>query len=268
MLNKKPINSGTILIVGMLFMLSYGKCFSRNLNDTIIDHPELGRIIIYDDHTWEKADDSLKRFNCDSILLGKYVTNRGLGGEDLLLGARNFRTVLKGVLYRGGANNVFNTCQNRYNNNPMSMQSLIKLSSLGFNNVFYLYGKNFERYYPDEVQNSLSNAGIHYSSVAPHSDSLAYIILKQIHYNINHPEAGPLYLHCWNGWHMSGIMSAFALMQFCDFRNQSALQYWIKGTDGNDKGFDKIKKRILSFKKYPELDISPSQKLKICPCTK
>ncbi len=233
----------------------------------------LGKVIVYPDHTWKMADPSLdsnyadlqtSEF-CDTILLAKYVNNKG-EGDDLLMGARNLRTILKGIAYRGGANNLWSCTSNRDNNNPLPLHSLLSLRKAGFTDVVYLYNKNFNFYYPDSILGKLDELGVHYQSIPPHEDSIAYKILKLIHYKIKNPGSGPVYLHCWNGWHMSGLISAYSLMQFCNFKNQRALDYWRKGTDGVDKGYEKIKSRISHFKPYPELEISPEEKLKICPC--
>ena len=240
----------------------------------LVNIDSLGKIVINPDHTWRTISDDqesdslfLSKQKCDSVLLRKYVSNQG-AGDSYLTGIRNMRTVLKGVLYRGGGNNKFNTVCRRDNNNPISTQSLINMSSYGFKDVVYLYNKNFNYYYSENVLKYLNDLGIQYQSIVPGDDTLAYTLLSRVFDHINHPEKGPVYLHCWNGWHMSGLISAYALMQFCDFSNYEALIYWNKGTDGNNKGYTLVKNRISTFKKFPNLSITQNDKLRICPCLK
>ena len=41
-------------------------------------------------------------------------------------------------------------------------------------------------------------------------------------------------MHCWNGWHASGYISALSLRQFCGVSGSDAVAYWIRNTDNND----------------------------------
>jgi len=259
------------LLVFSLFRLSV---IAQINSDIATDVPDIGKIILSADHTWKKIypksssnDTAIFKPSCDSALLTKYIDNRG-EGQDYMLGARNVRTVLKGVAYRGGGNNKFNAISSRDNNNPLALESILRLSSMGFSDIIYLYSKDFSFYYSSDLLSKLRANGVNYQSIVPGDDSLARIIISMIYQRIKNPNEGPIYLHCWNGWHMSGLISAFLLMQFCDFSNNDALVYWMKGTDGNDKGYDKIKKRISSFTKSPEFSITPNEKFRICPCSK
>jgi len=202
---------------------------------------------------------------CDSILLTKMVDNTG-EGEFYLQGVRNLRPVLKGVMYRSGANNLYSPYMNRDNSNPLPLQSLINIWEAGFTNIYYLYSTNFDKEYPADFREVLDKMDIHYRFLGPKVDSSRYAILKDVYTTIQHPEHGPVLTHCWNGWHMSGLISACALMQFCDFTNQKALAYWTAGTDKNDKGYETIKSIILQYRPYPDLIISDEQKKRICPC--
>jgi hypothetical protein len=258
----------------LAFFFSFLHAQSQITRDTIIHVPSLGKIMISPDHTWTSyrfndSNDSLifNKMSCDSMLLSKYVRNRGEGNQELS-GARNLRTVLKGIVYRGGGNNKYNAFCARDNNNPLPLDGVLGLGSMGFSDIIYLYKRNFANYYPAEKLNALNEAGIHYQSIVPEDDTLAHEILSLVYDRIQSPQKGPIYLHCWNGWHMSGMIAAYTLMQFCDFNHADALKYWSLGADGNDKGYLKVKQRIAAFKKYPELEISLTEKLRVCPCIK
>jgi hypothetical protein len=202
---------------------------------------------------------------CDSVLAAKYNDTRG-NGDPFWNGIRNVRAVLPGLLYRSGGNSLYNSLSPRSNDNPITFQGVLNLYEAGFDKVFYLYSTRFATFYPDSVQALLSSIGISYESVVPRSDSAAFTILRSIYASIQEPNPGRILVHCWNGWHMSGLASAFALMQFCNFRPVDALAYWERNTDNNYKGYEKLKKQILDFTPDPALVLMPSQRSKYCPC--
>ncbi len=262
------------ILLSISLICLFIKTEAQITKDVEVTIPDLGKVIIQPNHTWKFysesvdniADDSIT-LSCDSLLLGKYVSNKG-EGDFLFSGVRNMRTILKGIAYRGGGNNKYNPISRRDNNNPLSIQSIIQLSDFGFKDVIYLYNKNFDYYYSNEAISQLAKIGINYQSIVPNNDSLANVILNLLYKKIKNPNEGPVYLHCWNGWHMSGLISAYALMQFCDFSKFAAWEYWKYGTDNNYKGYERIKKRIDDYKLNPDLMISSTEKLKICPCIK
>ena len=73
----------------------------------------------------------------------KITNNQGNGFEDLY-GTRNFRTILHGVLYRGGGNNYYHRTNKRSNKNPLPNDGLNNLLNNGFSTSVYLYVENFE----------------------------------------------------------------------------------------------------------------------------
>lgn len=204
-------------------------------------------------------------FPCDSALYIKIVDNRGQG-EMSFMGLRNLRPVLKGVLYRSGGNNNFAPFNSRANDNPLSFQTLVNLRENGFSKAYYLYAKNFDLHYSKEMIEGLNSIGIAYSSMVPKNDSIAYILLNEVFESIKSPNQGAILMHCWNGWHMSGLISALSLMQFCNYSPTDAWEYWKTCTDGNDKGYTKIRERIFKFIPKAELSISKEEQNKICPC--
>ena len=74
-------------------------------------------------------------------------------------------------------------------------------------------------------------------------------------------------IHCWNGWHQAGMLSAFTFMQFCDYTNDQALKYWETCTDGNYRGYAKVKAKIANYTIDPKFSFTQSQKEAHCPCT-
>src|SRR5262245_4773224 len=73
----------------------------------------------------------------------KVVDNHGDGFEDLY-GLRNVREVLKGVLYRGGGNNLYHRdpAMRRDNRNPLPDDGVTNLCEEGFHQAIYLYPTN------------------------------------------------------------------------------------------------------------------------------
>lgn len=178
-------------------------------------------------------------------------------------GTRNMRIVLNGIVYRGGANNYYNKNNKRDNENPMPEEGLENLLNEGFSTVIYLYSKNFadskkstgpdiNGKYLNYIQNSLSN------------EKEIRTFLELIYNNINDSTAGPIYIHCWNGWHQSGYASALILMQFCEFTNDEAYSYWEKCAAGDLTKYSHIKKAIYKFKPLKEFQISDEVKSIIC----
>lgn len=179
-------------------------------------------------------------------------------------GTRNMRVVLNGIVYRGGANNYYNKNNKRDNENPMPEEGLENLLNEGFSTVIYLYSKNFayskksigpnkNGKYLKYIQNSLSN------------EKEIKQFLELVYNNIKDTTAGPIYIHCWNGWHQSGYASALVLMQFCGFSNDEAYSYWEKCAAGDLSKYSHIKKAIYKFKPYKDFQISDEIKSIICP---
>lgn len=196
----------------------------------------------------------------------KITDNHGNGFESLY-GTRNMRVILYGIAYRGGANNYYHRTNKRNNMNPLPADALHNLKKEGFSTVIYLYNTNYNdslKYYLNSnsrdtllyLQNSLKNR-------AEIKEML--LLVKE---TIENPNKGPIYLHCWNGWHQSGYASALILMQFCNFTNDQALLYWRDNTDGVLKGYEKVEKRIAEFVPFDDIKINNSIKKSICPCTK
>ncbi|MES2855350.1 MAG: hypothetical protein V4692_05785 [Bdellovibrionota bacterium] len=196
----------------------------------------------------------------------KLVDNEGNGNEDLY-GVRNFRVVLHGIYYRGGANNKFNRTQPRDNMNPLPKEGLQNLCKQGFSDALYLYPENFETAKTSTSCRNLDDAKskISYS----HSPGLKTgdepILLKRIYDHIKGVRRGPIYAHCWNGWHASGYVAAISLKQFCGYSDSKAEDYWVRNTDGNQAGYEKIRERIRAFKPISTMRTTKAERELICP---
>jgi len=200
----------------------------------------------------------------------KLLNNRGVGEEDLY-GTRNFRAVLNGVVYRGGANNKYNKYGSRSNTNPLPKVGLRNLCEEGFSTAVYLYTTNYDTAAKVTSCKSVlsSNQKLNYVQASPHmTDADARKVLNLIHKRLtSETDKGPIYVHCWNGWHASGLISAYTLKQFCGLSSSQAVSYWNKNTDGNNVGapYDRLRAKIRAFKPDPKLTIPQEVKAAVCP---
>ena len=198
----------------------------------------------------------------------KRIDNHG-NGFDALYGTRNFREVLKGVAYRGGANNKWHRDARRDNRNPLPDDGLQNLCAEGFGRSFYLYRTNFSLA-PQHVECASRRGGtnrIDYLQRSPNHPDEAYDVLQAVHETIADQGRGPVYVHCWNGWHASGLMAAQILRQFCGYSADEAVAYWDRNTDGHNSEpkYERIRQRIRDFEPYPEFAISDAEAARICP---
>jgi hypothetical protein len=196
----------------------------------------------------------------------KIVDNFGEGYKDLY-GLRNMRVVLHGCVYRGGANNAFNKHDRRDNRNPLQTEGLQHLADEGFSSAVYLYAVNFKTA-PESVKSKDGKNTLKYGMNTLGSRQKIKELLLEVKSIIENPQKGPMYLHCWNGWHQSGFISAIILMQFCDYTPEQAAEYWIQNTDGVNKGYEHVIKKIKEFKTFDDIKIDPKLKAEICPCNK
>lgn len=195
----------------------------------------------------------------------KLVDNLG-NNYEALYGVRNFRAVLRGLVYRGGANNSYNKYKKRSNTNPLPDMGLENLCKEGFTNAVYLYSTNFSSA-PNKVKcktDQGKDAEINYSQVTAFDEDNTESFLKMAYDRINDQKSGPIYIHCWNGWHASGLISALMLRQFCDLSATEALEYWIENTDQNDSGYESVKTRIKTFKPLEKYKVSKEIQKQIC----
>lgn len=196
----------------------------------------------------------------------KLVSDSGKGYEKLY-GVRNLRVVLHGVYYRGGANNLYNREGKRDNMNPLPTTGLKNLCAEGFSGAIYLYPTNYSTA-PKLVNcKNIENEDhrLDYYQKSAFSVKNHEPILQLIFDRIKGKSKGPLYGHCWNGWHASGLIASMALRQWCGYTEQQAYDYWIKNTDGNSSGYDSAKALVRAFKPIAKFNISKTESEAICP---
>jgi hypothetical protein len=195
----------------------------------------------------------------------KLVDNRGDGYEDLY-GTRNFRVVLKGIVYRGGGNNAYNKYGARDNRNPLPELGLKNLCQEGFKSAVYLYTTNFSTASKQVNCQDFSKQEnqLEYKQISGLDANNVNVFLEMFYKVIKGEILSPIYVHCWNGWHASGLVSTLALRQFCGYSAQQALAYWTANTDGNSDGYSAIKKAIQDFVPRNQYQITESEKREIC----
>lgn len=214
------------------------------------------------------ADDGKTLYNL-SDAHEALVDNHGNGYQPLY-GTRNLRAVLRGVYYRGGANNAFNRTHRRDNSNPLPDDGLTHLCQEGFTQSVYLYPTNYNTARhevackkADGTDNKLDYAQI---SVLHASREKLNTLLGMIYQHAKNPNMGLIYDHCWNGWHASGITAAYTLVQLCGFSQEQAVRYWNLNTDGNDgKGYEWIRDKIRAFTRFDGMDLTTAEKATYCP---
>ncbi len=204
----------------------------------------------------------------ESDLMYKITDNKG-NGFDSLYGTRNMRPILHGVAYRGGANNYYHLTDKRNNHNPLPTDGMQNLCREGFSAGVYLYRENFDTTLVADTCNCIDNdTNLFNYYQKDYFDNQHVRDMVEMTYNsaIN-DSIGPVYLHCWNGWHASGFISAVILKQFCGFSNFEAVNYWDLGTDGANTSprYQTQRERIKQFEPYPEFAIPDSLKACLCP---
>ncbi|MBK6951512.1 MAG: OmpA family protein [Crocinitomicaceae bacterium] len=201
-------------------------------------------------------------------LMYKITDNKG-NGFDSLYGTRNMRPVLHGVAYRGGANNYYHLTDKRDNQNPLPLDGMHNLCQEGFSGGIYLYRKGIDEYPMADTCSCIDQSWntFNYHQLDYFDSTHVYEMMKMTYLSATNPEIGPIYLHCWNGWHASGYVSAVMLKQFCEFSNWDAVNYWDLGTDGANTSprYQEQRERIKNFEPYPEFMISDSLQKCLCP---
>ena len=187
----------------------------------------------------------------------------GLSSKEML--ARNnpgavegtafFRPVLSGVLYRAGFKG------GDKGRTGLSSTQRKALCEKGFSKAFYAdFGKHTKY-----GKTSCDAGTLDYEKA---SSTRPSEVMKAVHDVIQNADEGPVLVHCMWGVHASGALSAMALVQFCDWSEERAKQYWNQARNnapcagGCDKWIDG---RFRHFKVDPALKITAAQRAAICP---
>lgn len=231
----------------------------------------LAILVLFSSQAFANLDDAEKfrRRYPLATAKAKLVDNYGNDFEPLY-GVRNFRAVLNGVYYRGGANNAYHRSDKRGNQNPLPEDGLLNLCTEGFATAIYLYAANFETAShsvdcrtADGTSNRLNYIQL---SILSASKSEIYELLRLIRYHLRGDGVGPLYAHCWSGWHASGLASAYTLRQFCGFSASQAIKYWNENADGRSGAkYDPIRKKIREFVPFNNLQLTAEESAVVCP---
>lgn len=174
-------------------------------------------------------------------------------------GLRAFRTVLPGVLYRGGGSGGAR---------PMSEAQTQLLCQAGFSNAGYLYpnGMNGNKTVSCQMPDGSINT-MDYKVYGFRPRDARRVSMEMI-YNVIKTGSGPVFMHCWNGWHASGEIAAIALMQFCGWSGKAAGDYWKEniGDKANLPKYGKIPhQHIAHFQPFEDLRISAEEQERVCP---
>jgi hypothetical protein len=164
-------------------------------------------------------------------------------------GIRDYREVMPGVLYRGGANN---------GRGPLSPNQLNALCEAGFGTAVYLYRTGFTG--PSTI--NCSKGVLHY--IDEGWEGKGRTAVDQQIYKVIKDKNKPVFIHCWNGIHATGAVAATALMQFCNVSAQQAVEYWKVGVARRVQ-YPSVISSIESFKPNPELQLTPDERKEYCP---
>lgn len=193
------------------------------------------------------------------------ITNNFGKGFEALYGTRNMRPILHGVAYRGGSNNYYHETNKRDNHNPLPPDGMLNLCLEGFSDAVYLYTTNFST---ADKKVEQDGKRLDYHQISGNSKTEIRQIIEMVYKVINREIKGPVYFHCWNGWHQSGYVSSAILKQFCNYSDNEAYDYWMRNTDGVNRGYDAVKAKVREFKPFDEFKVSKEISEEICPCRK
>lgn len=166
-----------------------------------------------------------------------------------LQGIRDFREVMPGILYRGGANN---------GRNSLNSNQLQALCQNGIGTSIYLYSTGFSG--PTNV--SCAQGTTSYQHLGYQGQDLRAI--HRMIYNSIKSDQKPVFIHCWYGIHATGLVAATALMQFCNATPSQAVAYWKVGIAPSLQ-YPKVMQAVQSFQPDPSLELTRSEQSRYCP---
>src|ERR1700674_2389113 len=164
-------------------------------------------------------------------------------------GIRDFREVMPGVLYRGGANN---------GHAPLSHDELNALCEDDIGPAIYLYTTGFSG--PSVTH--CSKGSLNYIDKGWEGSGRA-AVHKQIYDTIKY-KGKPVFIHRCYGIHAPGAVAATALIQFCNLPPKQAVAYWKVGVLAKLQ-YPKVIQSIMSFKPDPALQLTPEERDQYCP---
>lgn len=172
------------------------------------------------------------------------------------------RPVLKGALYRSGT---------------PSDPALQALCESGWKRVYSLYGEHTTQTGPRnasmlrhgrDVRTCQAESGgqrsLEWRSAPSSRMRNLPAIFADIIDSVRNPDHGPVLVHCWNGLHYAGMVSALALRQFCGLTTEQAEAYW-RANANRGANYPLIIANLQSFKPIPNLMLTPEEQAAVCP---
>src|SRR5260370_36651425 len=156
-------------------------------------------------------------------------------------GIRDYREVMPGVLYRGGANN---------GRAPLNQSELGALCDAGMGTAYYLYSTGFH----GPTVTHCSKGDLNYSYEGWEGKGRA-VVHQQI-YNTIKSKGKPVFIHCWNGIHATGAVAATALIQFCGISPKQAVDY-LKAGIPPQRQYPSVIQNIQTLQPNSKLDFTP-----------
>lgn len=264
-----------IFLVSFCFSLSiFSQEKSKDNIDSLVNtnYPEICPAFNLEDHIYSPnyyLTESYYKSRYKEIDLTSKITDNKGNGYDLLYGTRNLRPLLHGVAYRGGANNYFHKTAKRKNSNPLPKDGLNNLCVEGFSSSIYLYQSNWDSSLATTNCNCINNTKnqLDYYQLNYFNSNDIIKMLTLVYESALDKNKGPVYFHCWNGWHASGFIAALCLKQFCGFSSLEAVNYWDLCTDGTNISprYNSIRQKIKDFIPIDSLMLKDSIGNKICP---
>ena len=172
------------------------------------------------------------------------------------------RPVLKGALYRSGT---------------PSDPALQTLCESGWKRVYSLYGEHTTQTGPRNA--SMLRHGRDVRSCQPEGGEKRNLewrsapssrmrslpaIFADVIDSIRNPDHGPVLVHCWNGLHYAGMVSALALRQFCGLTAEQAEAYW-RANANRGANYPLIIANLQNFKPLPNFTLTAEEQAAVCP---
>lgn len=171
------------------------------------------------------------------------------------------RPVLRGALYRSGT---------------PSEEALTYLCESGWKRVYSLYGEYTTQTGPRNQNMLRHGRDRRFCSAADGQRALEWrpapssrlrslpTIFRDIIESVRNPDRGPVLVHCWNGLHYAGMISALALRQFCGLSAEQAEAYW-RANANRGANYPLIIANLRNFKPLPDLNLTADERQTVCP---
>ena len=172
------------------------------------------------------------------------------------------RPVLKGALYRSGT---------------PSEPALQALCESGWKRVYSLYGEHTTQTGPRnasmlrhgrDVRTCQAESGgqrnLEWRSAPSSRMRNLPAIFADIIDSVRNPDRGPVLVHCWNGLHYAGMVSALVLRQLCGASADTAEAYWWS-TTSQGQNYPHVVRTIRAFRPLPGFALSEAERARLCP---